>query len=88
MPHFLSLQEITKKYKNVTAGAIRSQQTKHRSRRNIEGHLVDGFLPAAPREKACRFCDYQMVCGPSEELRVGRKSRQALVRLGRLRKMA
>ncbi len=54
----------------------------------VDAAVGDGFLPAAPREKACRWCDYQMVCGPSEELRVGRKSKQALVRLVRLRKMA
>src|SRR6185295_16083573 len=41
-------------------------------------HLIDhsigsGFLPAAPRKKACEYCDYHVVCGPYEELRVRRK---------------
>lgn len=32
--------------------------------------LERGFLPAAPDEGACRWCDYQPVCGPHEELRL------------------
>jgi len=31
-----------------------------------------GFLPAAPREDACRQCDYRAVCGPNEEIRAKR----------------
>lgn len=31
-----------------------------------------GFLPAAPREGACRQCDYRAVCGPNEEIRAKR----------------
>jgi len=31
------------------------------------------FLPAAPAEGACRWCDYKVVCGPYEELRTARK---------------
>lgn len=44
-----------------------------------------GFLPAAPAEKACEMCDYQLVCGPYEELRSSRKRPEALVKLRRLR---
>ena len=44
------------------------------------------FLPAAPGEGKCRWCDYRDVCGPYEELRSRRKpldhtGRVALVRL-------
>jgi CRISPR/Cas system-associated exonuclease Cas4 (RecB family) len=35
--------------------------------------LTTPFLPAAPAEGACRWCDYRVVCGPYEELRTGRK---------------
>lgn len=54
----------------------------------IDGAVADGFLPAAPREKACRFCDYQMVCGPFEEMRLRQKSPEAIVQLKHLRRMA
>lgn len=33
-----------------------------------------GFLPAAPDEGACAWCDFRPVCGPYEEMRVGNKS--------------
>lgn len=39
----------------------------------IDKALGEGFLPAAPREGACRHCDYRLVCGPFEELRFARK---------------
>ena len=51
----------------------------------IDKALAEGFLPAAPREKACGFCDYQRVCGPYEEQRVGRKDPTRLADLNRLR---
>jgi len=35
--------------------------------------LQTGFLPAAPREEACRYCDYKPVCGHHEERRTRRK---------------
>ncbi len=31
------------------------------------------FLPAAPEKGTCQICNYRVVCGPYEELRVGRK---------------
>ena len=57
----------------------------------IDRALVDAFLPAAPREEACKYCDYRLVCGPLEELRLRKKRRDTehhpnLVRLGYLRK--
>ena len=43
--------------------------------------LETGFLPALPRQDACRWCDYQSVCGPYEELRArGKDWRQPLAR--------
>jgi len=34
-----------------------------------------GFLPALPRQRACEYCDYQVVCGTSEDARTSRKPR-------------
>ena len=41
----------------------------------IDNALASASLPAVPREGACRFCDFRMVCGPLEEVRSGRKVR-------------
>jgi RecB family exonuclease len=50
--------------------------------------LSDGFLPAAPAERECQWCDYRRVCGPYEERRVKDvKPRTRLEALTRLRKM-
>jgi RecB family exonuclease len=49
--------------------------------------LADGFLPAAPRKGACRWCDYRVVCGPWEEERTGRKPPQRVEALTRLREL-
>lgn len=51
----------------------------------IGSALVQGFLPAAPIDGACRYCDYQRVCGPHEEARTRRKKREPLVQLLALR---
>jgi hypothetical protein len=32
-----------------------------------------GFLPAAPAERACTWCDFRPVCGPDEPAHVKRK---------------
>jgi RecB family exonuclease len=47
--------------------------------------LSHGFLPAAPEEGGCTYCDYREVCGPYEELRVKRKAPRPLTGLKRLR---
>lgn len=39
--------------------------------------LERGFLPAAPGDGECDYCDYRMVCGPYEQVRVRRKSETA-----------
>ena len=41
--------------------------------RTVEWSFEEGFLPAAPRPDACRWCDYRSVCGPDEERRTRRK---------------
>ena len=41
-----------------------------------------GFLPAAPADRACIWCDFRTVCGPNEEMRIRMKSQD---RLGDLR---
>jgi CRISPR/Cas system-associated exonuclease Cas4 (RecB family) len=51
----------------------------------VQQALTDGFLPAAPKEGACEYCDYLRVCGPSEEQRTKRKKGDALVPLLKLR---
>jgi CRISPR/Cas system-associated exonuclease Cas4 (RecB family) len=48
--------------------------------------LDNAFLPAAPSQGACRFCDYRTICGPYEEKRVERKPRKELALLDHLRK--
>jgi ATP-dependent helicase/DNAse subunit B len=50
--------------------------------------IEDGFLPAAPQDGACDYCDYRLVCGPYEETRVRQwKDRTALESLQNLRNM-
>ena len=44
-----------------------------------------GMLPPAPAEKACAFCDFLPVCGPNQERRARRKSREQLADLIELR---
>jgi ATP-dependent helicase/nuclease subunit B len=53
----------------------------------IDQSIVDGFLPAAPRDGACSYCDYRMICGPYEELRVRRKKSDRLAVLEQLRQL-
>jgi CRISPR/Cas system-associated exonuclease Cas4 (RecB family) len=51
----------------------------------IRQGLVDGFLPAAPDEDACRWCDFLAVCGSFEEGRTRLKPRDRLVQIKALR---
>jgi len=51
----------------------------------IDESLSQGFLPAAPRKDACSNCDYQIVCGPYEEIRIQRKNTDRLRLLEQLR---
>jgi hypothetical protein len=46
-----------------------------------------GFLVAAPKDGACRWCDFRPVCGPREEERIRRKDKERLGDLLALRSM-
>jgi RecB family exonuclease len=52
----------------------------------VIGRAIDqGFLPAAPIRDACNRCDYRVVCGPHETVRISRKRRERLAELAALR---
>jgi ATP-dependent helicase/nuclease subunit B len=51
----------------------------------IRKSLVEGFLPAAPEDDGCKWCDYLAVCGGFEEVRTASKPREKLVQLKGLR---
>ena len=53
----------------------------------VDRAVEQGFLAAAPADRACAWCDFRPVCGPHEELRVKRKSRDRLADLEALRSM-
>src|SRR5256885_11327297 len=53
----------------------------------IDRAVESGFLPAAPKERACAWCDFRPVCGPREEERTRRKARERLADLEALRAM-
>jgi hypothetical protein len=53
----------------------------------IDRAVADGFLAAAPAERACTWCDFRPVCGPREEERVRRKAKERLADLAALRSM-
>jgi CRISPR/Cas system-associated exonuclease Cas4 (RecB family) len=52
----------------------------------VEDAVRRGFLPAAPRDGACDWCDYRAVCGPYEETRVAKKKQGDLAALIELRR--
>ncbi len=53
----------------------------------IDSWVGRGFLPVAPRPRACLYCDYRTVCGPYEELRSSRKDPSPLEELQALRQL-
>jgi hypothetical protein len=53
----------------------------------IDRAIELGFLPAAPAERACTWCDFRPVCGPDEARRVARKAADLLGDLHALREM-
>jgi CRISPR/Cas system-associated exonuclease Cas4 (RecB family) len=53
----------------------------------VDRAVESGFLPAAPDDRACTWCDFRAVCGPREEERVARKSADRLADLLALRSM-
>jgi ATP-dependent helicase/nuclease subunit B len=64
-----------------------SRKQTERAMQLIDRSLQEGFLPAAPREKACMYCDYRIVCGPYEQLRTARKDRGRLEHIEQLRQI-
>ncbi len=65
----------------------RSRDAARRMLAIVDQALDAGFLPAAPDEGACGWCDYRPVCGPYEELRVHDKKKGPLQPLAKLRGM-
>lgn len=53
----------------------------------IDRAVEQGFLVAAPSERACTWCDFRSVCGPHETERAKRKSADRLQDLEALRSM-
>ena len=51
----------------------------------IDRAIELGFLPAAPDDGACNWCDFRPVCGPYEVKRVANKSQEKLGDLMALR---
>jgi ATP-dependent helicase/nuclease subunit B len=51
----------------------------------IDRAIAAGFLPPAPRARACGICDFRDVCGPSEETRITRKDQTRIDELRTLR---
>ena len=51
----------------------------------VDRAIENSFLPPAPRERACEWCDFREVCGPNEERRASRKESGPLDDLMKLR---
>jgi CRISPR/Cas system-associated exonuclease Cas4 (RecB family) len=60
--------------------------------RTLGNALSAGFMPAAPGDRECEYCDYRRVCGPYEEIRLRHKigasgTKTRLSELTKLREM-
>jgi hypothetical protein len=53
----------------------------------IDRAIELGFLPPAPAERACTWCDFRPVCGPNEPHHLRRKPSEQLGDLTALREM-
>ena len=53
----------------------------------IDRAIELGFLPAAPAERACTWCDFRSICGPDEPRHAARKAADPLADLTALREM-
>jgi CRISPR/Cas system-associated exonuclease Cas4 (RecB family) len=51
----------------------------------IDRAIELGFLPPAPAERACTWCDFRSICGPNEHQHVARKPSEQLADLTALR---
>ena len=49
----------------------------------IDRAIELGFLPAAPAERACTWCDFRSICGPDEPRHAARKAAEPLADLDR-----
>ena len=47
----------------------------------IDRAIELGFLPAAPAERACTWCDFRSICGPDEPRHAARKAAEPLADL-------
>lgn len=98
----LALEEATGRpvvegrlYYATTAGGfrdVRIKLTPQARRAGIEVlEIIDraietGFLAPAPAEKACTWCDFRPVCGPTAERRLSKKAHEPLADLAALRR--
>lgn len=62
-----------------------SREAALRVLRMIDTSIRDGFLPPAPKEEGCNWCEFAVICGPHEELRAHRKAQEPLEQLVQLR---
>jgi len=53
----------------------------------IDRAIELGFLPAAPADRACTWCDFRSICGPDEPRHIARKAADRLGDLTALRDM-
>ena len=53
----------------------------------VDRAVEQGFLPAAPSERSCTWCDFRAACGPREEERIAHKAKDRLADLTALRSM-
>ncbi|HEY7288895.1 MAG TPA: PD-(D/E)XK nuclease family protein [Vicinamibacterales bacterium] len=53
----------------------------------VDRAIENGFLPPAPTERVCGWCDFRAVCGPREVERTKRKAADRLADLDALRSM-
>jgi len=72
--------------RTVVMDAISRQAALH-VLRTIDDAISKGFLPAAPKEDGCKWCDFVQVCGPHEGVRVSRKDQRVLNQLVNIREM-
>jgi CRISPR/Cas system-associated exonuclease Cas4 (RecB family) len=64
-----------------------SRETVTKVLTTVRNSLAEGFLPAAPEEDACVWCDFLAVCGAHAEARAATKVRTRLVQIERIREL-
>lgn len=53
----------------------------------VDAAIEKAFLPAAPKSGECEYCDFAAVCGPGEERRANKKTKEPLAALLALREL-